>query len=740
MSEVGARRRPHDSASRSRARGNPASRRLGPVFPFHNPSPVPPQERIEEAFALAAGTQPFDLCICDEAHLTAGLRDKLFARPLQEDRVAARRRLFMTATPRIFARANDTEGLATVASMQNETLYGPVVYSLTQAEAVRRGIVVPLKLIVTNATVAYERFVAGSGLQGIVISHRNGTRFVAKRAHAEAALAVLQCILERGVSSIFSFHGSNADAEEFQQVADHVFEAAGAGDVSVRRVHGQMAPALRRRVLGEMGRGSPVLVTNARVLTTGVSVPEVDLVLLAGRQKSQISMLQAMARAARIAPGKRCGYVLVPLGSGEGGDAGAYDAMADAMAALASHDPNLLVSLQAAGRQRVAVGRELARHEWPRALQDVVDLESNVPLAAVERMINTVVRDVVPDWERALGLLRNFLAVQGHVAVPVAHEEDGVALGRWLERQRRAGRKGLLEPERLRQLSELGVDFEPAPTFDGWLARLAGFRAREGHSDVPSGHAEDGKKLGNWLGRQRSKFKAGSLSGEEEAKLRAEGFSLRMREEQWGDFLALLRAFLAREGHALVPDEHVEEGRALGLWLRAQRQRGSRRVGLRAAQRKELEALGAELDVHEFRWQRWVLSLGAFRAREGHLGVPPRHEEDGAKLGAWLARVRRDARKGALPEVRRRQLEELGLELESPPEGSGFSDNYMYVGGAPGGGIEKSDQISRSVDPLRRVPSLVTRRRRIRTDKTSFSVQGSRRGLGACGAAAQRVR
>merc|ERR1712048_788207 len=92
----------------------------------------------------------------------------------------------------------------------------------------------------------------------------------------------------------------------------------------------------------------------------------------------------------------------------------------------------------------------------------------------------------VSKWDRCLSLLQ----------VPPSHQEDGMPLKRWLERQRRIGKKGLLDPERMQKLKVLGIHIEQVARFDNWIELLRKFSAREGHCDVPSKHEERGKKLG----------------------------------------------------------------------------------------------------------------------------------------------------------------------------------------------------------------------------------------------------
>ena len=143
-------------------------------------------------------------------------------------------------------------------------------------------------------------------------------------------------------------------------------------------------------------------------------------------------------------------------------------------------------------------------------------------------------------------------------------------------------------------------------------------------------------------------MKRSPLSDEEVGRLEALGVVWDALAEKWEHSYALLQAYREREGHANVPDRHVEEGERLGKWLSTQRKRHQAR-GLSEEERKaksasplsdeevgRLEALGVAWDVGAEQWERSYALLRAYRDREGHANVPQGHVEEGEGLGAWL--------------------------------------------------------------------------------------------------------
>ena len=98
----------------------------------------------------------FDLIICDEAHRTTGVTlaeedESAFVKVHNNEFLKAKKRLYMTATPRIFSddsksKANLTD--AVLCSMDDENLYGKEIYRLGFGQAVDEGLLADYKVLV----------------------------------------------------------------------------------------------------------------------------------------------------------------------------------------------------------------------------------------------------------------------------------------------------------------------------------------------------------------------------------------------------------------------------------------------------------------------------------------------------------------------------------------------------------------------------------------------------------------
>eukprot|EP00980_Cylindrotheca_fusiformis_P013431 scaffold3436_cov66-Cylindrotheca_fusiformis.AAC.3 len=264
-------------------------------------------------------------------------------------------------------------------------------------------------------------------------------------------------------------------------------------------------------------------------------------------------------------------------------------------------------------------------------------------------------------WEHMLDRLLQFKEREGHCLVPSNYIEDGESLGRWLVRQRQLKRTGKLGSRRIQILEEAGVAWDAQDCkWNQMFKLLLQYKDREGHTQVPRTHQEEGQNLGIWLSLQRVVKRRGALELDRQDRLEKAGVVFDPFTHQWESMLDRLLQFQRREGHCSVPHNHIEDGARLGRWLSEQRRfkrtgkLGSRRIQI-------LEEAGVAWHSQDCQWNEMFKLLLQYKDREGHTQVPHRHQEEGQNLGAWLNRQRGAKRRGALKLDRQDRLEKAGV-------------------------------------------------------------------------------
>jgi superfamily II DNA or RNA helicase len=549
-----------------------------------------------------AGVPAFDLVVADEAHRIAGAvgkadKDERAQRVvLDEKGIRAERRLFATATPRVYGGDKKKDGEEVVLeSMDDPTRFGEEVYKLTFQQAVDLERLVPYKLLVTIVT---DEEIAA------LIHDRKYVDLQGKPIPADdlaTAIAVRRAYKELGISRVISYHGNIKRARAFAQLVQEVKTSGKAPEAEC--VTGAMPVEDRKEALTRLANAEgPYLITNARCLTEGIDVPALDAVAFADPRRSQVDIVQAVGRAMRKPRGtssKTTGYIILPvfLSKKELNDpetaveGSAFAPVLQVLRALKAHDPyratffaKILVEEGKRPHKKgegideilqVSIGKELDRALTKR-------LEQAVQLRAVEVAI-----DRFPFW---LALLRQFVNREGHCLVPGSHHEDGHALGRWVSKRRQ--KRDTLNTMQISELDQLGFVWDARGVMwpDGFNA-LQVFAKREGHARVPSKWVEQGYRLGQWVASQRNHFREGSLPQQRVNLLETiPGWTWAPRDARWDEQFSFAKALVDELGTSLLGRSAVDRrGNRVGQWLHSQR--SSKGEGTDSRRRLLLEAL-----------------------------------------------------------------------------------------------------------------------------------------------------
>ena len=340
--------------------------------------------RVTEAQAWH-GAPEFALSIADEAHRTTGAllagRKSNGAKKVDfqefhdDERLRARKRLYMTATPRIYTERSKSklaeQGIV-VVDMGDYHVYGPELHRLPFAKAVEHRMLSDYRVIVLGVSQASVTPGLRRRLEGLDTSTSKNapttndmTRVLgvslAVNGVTEGKALEQPGKLPRTMAFANSILRSKwyADAlmeSEVLRATTRRMQAGRAMKVVARHLDAS-ASALRRnvelRALAHAGReGECRVVCNVKLFTEGVDVPQLDAVAFLDPRDSQIDVVQAVGRVMRKAPGKRFGYIIIPVIVERGRDVAAalergtegYRTVGRVLRALQAHDGRLAES------------------------------------------------------------------------------------------------------------------------------------------------------------------------------------------------------------------------------------------------------------------------------------------------------------------------------------------------------------------------------------------------------------
>jgi superfamily II DNA or RNA helicase len=264
-----------------------------------------------EAIAKAARLSKtrFDLGIMDEAHKTVGAKDKLFSHLLYDKNLPIHRRIFMTATERRYQGESDQ-----ILSMDDPDVYGDTFHLLSVKRAMEYNPPILSQYRILTISVGRDE-VANLIRKNVFVRPDKGRWDQEIETEMLAALVALRKAMTKyPIRHAVSFHGSIHKAEVFKAHNDSYTRAFPShGSVSTFHVSGQTPTGTRARIIKDFADTKRGIITNARCLTEGVDVPDIDCVMFADPRRSAVDIVQAVGRALRPAAGKKMGYVIVPI-------------------------------------------------------------------------------------------------------------------------------------------------------------------------------------------------------------------------------------------------------------------------------------------------------------------------------------------------------------------------------------------------------------------------------------------
>ncbi|MFF4935124.1 Helicase associated domain protein [Streptomyces griseofuscus] len=532
--------------------------------------------------AHKGGLPGWDLIVVDEAHRTSGRLGKPWAVVHDNTRIPSLRRLYMTATPRLWQLDEDAgQGVPgeLVASMEDDPdgPFGARCFTLTLSEAIDRGICAPYQVVCVDITDTQLQAAQLLGVEGRSDEVR-GARLAALQT------ALLKASSEENFRRTLVFHHMVKEAEAF---------AAGLPDVA-KRLHaadpglyprtiwanwlcGEHKPGHRRRVLGEFTSGIATdgtvvekgFLGSVKVLGEGVDTRECDSVYWADVRGSMPDLVQAVGRALRIHPGEgKVASLVVPvlLDPGETADnmltSRAFGGLAKLLEALRAHDARVVEQLaqqQAPSAykpvQKGAQGQE-SRGEGngsggPSApARQLLKFSTPRDPAQLAAFINLrVLNPEHEHWRRGVQAAVIFAREHGDLKVPFTYrvpegeDAEGVGwpaslanfpLGQWIADARRFYARGDMDEGRIAQLEKLGMvwsHFDVA--WEEGLAAARGWAEVNGHLLAPLDATFQGYRVGTWLKNAR----AAARRAQELEQRQAEGLPV----ESWSGALSAER-------------------------------------------------------------------------------------------------------------------------------------------------------------------------------------------------------
>ena len=325
-------------------------------------------------------------------------------------------------------------------------------------------------------------------------------------------------------------------------------------------------------------------------------------------------------------------------------------------------------------------------------------------------------------WMEKYNLAKAYFNHYGDLEIPISfkttngheYDENGIALGRWICRQRQAYKgQGTqkITPYQIKLLEEIGMRFENERWRKKYNLAKAYFE-HYGNLEIPTifkttngyEYDENGIALGTWIVNQRIAYKGNSASKITPAKINLlKEIGMRFENidtmETWMEKYKLAKTYFEHYGNLEIPQgfktingyDYDENGIALGIWLAKQRQayKGQGTQKITPYQIKLLKEIGMRFenkDIMETWMEKYNLAKVYFEHYD-NLEIPKTfktingydYDENGIALGTWIV-TQRTAYKGdsanKITPTQIKLLEEIGMRFETANRNKIWIEKY----------------------------------------------------------------
>ena len=283
----------------------------------------------------------FDLIICDEAHRTTGVTlknedESNFVKVHSNEFIKSKKRLYMTATPRLYddnSKSKAKESEAYLCSMDDKNLYGEEIYRIGFGKAVENNLLTDYKVLILTLNSSQiprelQAIIANGESEFKVddatklIGCINGlskqileTEGIIKSTDPEPMKRAVAFCRDIKTSKRITNNLNNYSKDYISSLKEEAKKKM--VDISSKHIDGGMNALEREDLLSwlkEDGEEKECrILTNARCLSEGVDVPNLDAVLFLSAKNSQVDVVQSVGRVMRKAPHKKYGYIIIPV-------------------------------------------------------------------------------------------------------------------------------------------------------------------------------------------------------------------------------------------------------------------------------------------------------------------------------------------------------------------------------------------------------------------------------------------
>jgi superfamily II DNA or RNA helicase len=589
-----------------------------------------------------------DLCILDEAHKTVGDKNKQFSLLLDDKNLKINKRLFMTATPKMFDGDIENEN---ILSMDDEEWYGKQICLYNTYDAIKNSHLSDYQIVTMYTDNEYiNKIIEKNKYVKDVELETSESHYVA------CAIMLLNAMKEGECTHLVTYHNSIKKAERFQKILESL--KVYYDDTELFTMNGKMNMNIRENIIDGFKESKKTILTSARVLNEGVNIPIIDGVCFIDPRTSTIDIVQCIGRALRLYKDKKIAKVFVPTlieNINEIDENKTFGNIIRIIKSMSNTDTGIN-DYFVIRKEGSVVNRQLIKHKNYLSVEKVGE---NIDIEEWIDSIDMKIWSKTDGFEYMYQKIKEWIDKNNKIPSKMSKNQREKQLGNWSSDKRKAYKINKLSEDKIKKLEKLnGWFWKLDDPFDKIYDELKKW-IDENHR-IPSMMSKNRqeKQLGSWSSDKRHDKKEGKLVDDKIKRLEKISEWYWELDDPFNESYNKLKGWIEENKKIPSQTSKNEQEKQLGIWCNSKRQ-NKKNGKLTEDKIKKLE----ELD--EWYWELNDLFDDKYNELKKWIGKNKKlpsmmsKDEQEKQIGSWCCSRRRDKKKNRLSENKIKKLEKL---------------------------------------------------------------------------------
>ena len=606
--------------------------------------------------AEASKNIQFDMGFFDEAHKTVSQKGKQFTLMLTDEHMDIQHRLFLTATPKMYAGNIEDDN---IISMDNKKIYGEKIFTYNTREAIRDGRLVDYQVVSMYArNKDIERTIKKNKL--IKVSEELED---IEANYLGIVILLLKKIHDGTCKHLITYHNKIKNAKQFAELLEKVNRMLYESEINIGHLSGSTSMSKRNRIIRDFKNSEVSVLCSARVLNEGVNIPCTDSICFVDTRNSTIDIIQCIGRCLRLSPGKEIAHIIVPTFIDDFDaefDKDVYGNVIRILKALKNTDEGIVEYFKMKGVGKKRGARQIVVNEF----YGEDNFSEEIDLDEWNEKIGEKIWQVVDGFDYMYERVKKFVEDNGRIPSNKSKNESEKKLGSFCSNKRKYYREGLLNKEKSKKLESVnGWYWDHNNVKNSKFIKIKEWIIK--HNKIPSENSKNEieRDYGRWCSSRRYEYNKGIIEKNIIEKLEGIKCWYWKKDDIFEETFEKIKKWI--NVHGSLPSRYSKnnEEQKLGHWCNRQ-QCNKRKNALTSNRVKKLETLldwswgsNKKQEIKTFdemynKVKKWVGK---------HDRIPSGQSNDGKEkqLGVWCCTRRGDYKKNKLNNDKITRLENI---------------------------------------------------------------------------------